>query len=78
MAPTEFNDEQRSVFCVFSGDGVNKLRDYLNRTEEERRAQLSGDEMSFDGDIDNDHESQEVITGLFQNSTLGEVDFEEG
>ena len=26
----EFTDHQRHVFCVFSGDGVNKLRDYLN------------------------------------------------
>jgi len=28
-APQEFNDHQRDVFCVFSGNGVNRLRDYL-------------------------------------------------
>ena len=26
----EFTEHQRSVFCVFSGDGVNRLRKYLN------------------------------------------------
>ncbi|KAK4982228.1 SCF ubiquitin ligase complex subunit, partial [Elasticomyces elasticus] len=29
-APSEFNDHQRDVFCVFSGLGVSKLREYLN------------------------------------------------
>jgi F-box and leucine-rich repeat protein GRR1 len=29
-APPEFNDHQRDVFCVFSGHGVTRLRDYLN------------------------------------------------
>ncbi|KAJ5629305.1 hypothetical protein N7528_002962 [Penicillium herquei] len=30
-APPEFTQQQRDVFCVFSGDGVSRLRDYLNR-----------------------------------------------
>ena len=30
MSCTEFTDHQRHVFCVFSGDGVNKLRHYLD------------------------------------------------
>lgn len=29
-APIEFNDHQRDVFCVFSGIGVTRLRNYLN------------------------------------------------
>lgn len=29
-APSEFNDHQREVFCVFSGSGVARLREYLN------------------------------------------------
>lgn len=29
-APSEFNDHQREVFCVFSGTGVGRLREYLN------------------------------------------------
>lgn len=69
----EFNEEQRGVFCVFSGDGVNKLRDYLNETEEQRYANLS-DEMSYDEDGDNEDESQNTITGLFQNTGIGGMD----
>lgn len=40
-APTEFTHVQRDVFCVFSGDGVMKLRDYLLRLviEQERDQQ---------------------------------------
>ncbi|GCB22090.1 SCF E3 ubiquitin ligase complex F-box protein grrA [Aspergillus awamori] len=30
-APSEFTHQQREVFCVFSGEGVNRLRDFLNR-----------------------------------------------
>jgi F-box and leucine-rich repeat protein GRR1 len=29
-APPEFNEHQRDVFCVFSGTGVARLRDFLN------------------------------------------------
>ncbi|WPG98860.1 Hypothetical protein R9X50_00165800 [Acrodontium crateriforme] len=29
-APPEFNDHQRDVFCVFSGTGVSRLREFLN------------------------------------------------
>lgn len=29
-APPEFTDQQRSVFCVFSGSGVSELREHLN------------------------------------------------
>lgn len=28
--PSEFNLHQKSIFCVFSGEGVNNLRNYLN------------------------------------------------
>ena len=30
MTPSEFNEHQRDVFCVFSGSGVDRLRKYLN------------------------------------------------
>lgn len=29
-APPDFNEHQRALFCVFSGDGVSQLRDYLD------------------------------------------------
>jgi len=54
-APPEFNDHQRDVFCVFSGGGVGRLRDFLNN---EKALQLAGDNSSappsISGDNDND------------------------
>lgn len=32
-APTEFTDHQRDVFCVFSGPGVSRLREHLNKID---------------------------------------------
>lgn len=32
--PPEFTDNQRSLFCVFSGTCVKRLRDYLNTAPE--------------------------------------------
>lgn len=34
MHRLEFTDHQRSVFCVFSGTGVSRLRDFLNESPE--------------------------------------------
>lgn len=34
--PPDFNEYQRTSFCVFSGQGVNRLRDHLNRVMEDR------------------------------------------
>lgn len=31
-APPEFTPQQRDVFCVFSGEGVSRLRDFLNHS----------------------------------------------
>lgn len=45
-APPEFNDHQRDVFCVFSGTGVGRLREFLNQSKaqqaSEAAASLSG------------------------------------
>lgn len=39
-APPEFNEHQRDVFCVFSGTGVARLREYLN--DQKRRDEAPG------------------------------------
>ncbi|KGO36410.1 SCF E3 ubiquitin ligase complex F-box protein GrrA [Penicillium expansum] len=53
-APPEFTQQQRDVFCVFSGDGVNRLRDHLNRSEpqfhEEAEATMYDDDEELDED----------------------------
>lgn len=36
-APPEFNEHQRDVFCVFSGTGVARLRQFLNEQENRNR-----------------------------------------
>lgn len=39
-APPEFNEHQRDVFCVFSGTGVARLREFLN--DQKRREEATG------------------------------------
>ena len=34
--PSDFNEYQKSLFCVFSGNGVNQLRNHLNQVMEDR------------------------------------------
>lgn len=38
--PPDFNEHQKSLFCVFSGHGVNQLRNYLTQVMEERTYQI--------------------------------------
>ena len=51
-APPEFNDHQRDVFCVFSGTGVGRLREYLNTQKAAREAEEAEqlEASSVDGD----------------------------
>ena len=60
-APPEFNDHQRDVFCVFSGNGVGRLREYLNQqkahaaneaTSVSVTSSVVGDTNSEMGDVD--------------------------
>lgn len=70
-APPEFTQQQREVFCVFSGEGVNRLRDYLNRAahlQEEAEATMYDDDEELDGD-----EGQ--MTGLMQDTALNDEDY---
>ena len=64
-APPEFTNLQRDVFCVFSGEGVSKLRTYLN--SEAERTQLDGaNDMEDDDEIsveDEDEHGGMVILG---------------
>lgn len=51
--PPEFNDHQREVFCVFSGEGVHKLRDHLR---EKYRIPPAGDAvLDSDGTVTSMH-----------------------
>lgn len=63
-APPEFNEHQRDVFCVFSGTGVARLRDFLNeRKAHAAAAAAAGSQASsivddsdqMEGDIDDNN-----------------------
>ncbi|KAE9967176.1 hypothetical protein BLS_007540 [Venturia inaequalis] len=51
-APTEFNDHQREVFCVFSNEGVRRLRNYLNEQARIQARYERDGTMYDDSDID--------------------------
>ena len=72
-APPEFTQQQREVFCVFSGEGVGRLRDFLNHTGD-----FSGVEegtMYDDGDEGDEDEGQ--VTGLMNATAINDDDDEE-
>ena len=57
-APSEFNDHQRDVFCVFSGNGVGRLRDFLNQQKVASEAAANAArESSANGSIVGDEHS---------------------
>ncbi|KAI9866756.1 MAG: SCF ubiquitin ligase complex subunit [Trichoglossum hirsutum] len=68
-APAEFTEHQRDVFCVFSGPGVNRLRNYLNQ---EALRFFTADTFIYeegDGDIAGD---EQEVAGLLGAAALGE------
>ncbi|KAH0607094.1 uncharacterized protein H6S33_003082 [Morchella sextelata] len=61
--PDEFNEHQREVFCVFSGSGVGKLRNYLNAQKAHSEGTPNLDQNYYVDDEDNqdmDEELEEV------------------
>ncbi|KAI9833017.1 MAG: hypothetical protein M1819_003849 [Sarea resinae] len=76
-APPEFNEHQRDVFCVFSGDGVKRLRNYLN--QEALQYETDGT-MYDDNDNDLDDNNSVSLTHTQSNNadvvnhTLGHID----
>ena len=69
-APPEFTHPQRDVFCVFSGDGVTRLRDYLNRLAMDQAEREGREEAMEESVIDGD-ESAGADT-ISEDETVGE------
>lgn len=65
----EFTEHQRNVFCVFSGEGVNRLRNYLNEDLLERLET---------GTMYHDHDEEDIddqtVAGLMHATGLGPDD----
>jgi F-box and leucine-rich repeat protein GRR1 len=70
-APKEFTQQQRDVFCVFSGDGVNRLRDFLNRYESSPHEETEATMYDDDEELDED-EGQ--MTGLMNATVINDGD----
>lgn len=74
-APPEFTQQQREVFCVFSGEGVAKLRDYLNKNvgpfPSETEATMYDDEDELD-------EEENQVTGLMSAAVIRDDDDDMG
>ncbi|KAL8705606.1 MAG: hypothetical protein Q9201_001293 [Fulgogasparrea decipioides] len=67
-APPEFTEHQRHMFCVFSGPGVNKLRDYLSADPGslyDTEGTMYDDRDGEDGDADRQ------VTGMMNATGLG-------
>ncbi|KAL2826066.1 hypothetical protein BDW59DRAFT_171965 [Aspergillus cavernicola] len=66
-APPEFTRQQREVFCVFSGDGVNQLRDHLNQEVAPQRDMNEATMYDDEEELDED-EGQCMSRGLMDSS----------
>jgi F-box and leucine-rich repeat protein GRR1 len=66
-APNEFNDHQRDVFCVFSNNGVLRLRDHLNYKIRVQQYAPSNASSQYDDDNDN---AEEMIALVSNQGTL--------
>jgi F-box and leucine-rich repeat protein GRR1 len=71
-APPEFTQQQRDVFCVFSGEGVTRLREYLNRDIGTMREVTEATMYDDDEELDED-EGQ--VTGLMHATDLNDEDY---
>lgn len=71
-APPEFTQQQRDVFCVFSGEGVSALRDFLNRTMVPYRLETEDGTMYDDSDELDEAEGQ--MTGLMHAAVINDED----
>ena len=68
----EFNEEQRTVFCVFSGEGVVRLRIYLNSVSE-MMSSRSRDNAMYD--YEEDDGATEDMVGLMDATQIhGDAD----
>jgi F-box and leucine-rich repeat protein GRR1 len=66
LTKTEFTDHQRTVFCVFSGKGVNDLRTYLNQQNYEMGDGLDPRTVDEVDDADDD----QTMTGMMGTTNL--------
>ncbi|KAJ8065337.1 hypothetical protein OCU04_006025 [Sclerotinia nivalis] len=72
-APAEFNEHQRNVFCVFSGPGVNGLRNFLIRDERPISNEDEDDvviDQGMDAPTIPDPDDDQTMTGMMNATGL--------
>ncbi|EFE41896.1 hypothetical protein TRV_03356 [Trichophyton verrucosum HKI 0517] len=72
-APDEFTPLQREVFCVFSGDGVGQLREYLNHSALRERSGTAVT-MYDDDESPDEVDSQPSVSGLLNAAAINDGD----
>ncbi|CRG85834.1 SCF E3 ubiquitin ligase complex F-box protein grrA [Talaromyces islandicus] len=74
-APSEFTQQQRELFCVFSGEGVSRLRDFLNRNAV---PYPEGPEATMYDDDEELDEDENQVTGLMSATAIHDDDDDMG
>ena len=72
MSGLEFTEHQRNVFCVFSGEGVNRLRNYLNENQPSKIYDTEG--TMYDDRDGEEGDADQQVTGLMHATGLGADD----
>ncbi|BDD60728.1 SCF ubiquitin ligase complex subunit [Monascus purpureus] len=71
-APREFTDQQRELFCVFSGEGVSRLREFLNRTSPSLQ---EGTEATMYDDDEELDEEEGQMAGLMHATAINDEEY---
>ncbi|OQO03315.1 hypothetical protein B0A48_11571 [Cryoendolithus antarcticus] len=73
-APPEFNDHQRDVFCVFSGNGVSRLREHLNNTQLFYQSEAAAEEARNLDNLDGEDFDDGITISGINTPTVVSVD----
>ena len=73
--PREFTEQQRDLFCVFSGEGISELRDFLNRSITTIPFQEGMDTTMYDDDDDELDEQEGHVTGLMHATAINDDEY---
>lgn len=78
LTKTEFTAHQREVFCVFSGQGVIGLRQYLNG-QSRRTAFTDDDDDTLSGELAGDSidDDDQTMTGMMGATALNGAEEDE-
>lgn len=71
-APREFTEQQRELFCVFSGEGVKRLRDFLNLTSPSFQEWTEATMYDDDEELD---EEEGQVTGLMHATAINDEEY---